>query len=64
VLGAGRQGTAAGYHVAIIAAAIAEGSIQSGVVLLENARTGTEFVKQAARRGFEVKLDPGSVNEV
>lgn len=49
------QGT--GYLIAIIAAAIARGCIQPGVIELENAMSGTDFVKQAAKRAFQVKLD-------
>jgi lysine 6-dehydrogenase len=55
------QGT--GYHTAIIAAAISLGDIDPGVIELENAMTSTEFVKQAALRGFEVQLELCSVSE-
>ena len=48
VLGPGRQGTAA---------AIAERAIKPGVIELENAMTGTEFVSEAAKRGFQVQLE-------
>lgn len=40
------QGT--GYHTAIIAATVAEGSIDSGVIEMEKAMTGSDFVTEAA----------------
>lgn len=56
------QGT--GYHTAIIAAAIAQGSIQPGVIELEKAMSGAQFVEEAPKRGFDVQLDIRNVGEM
>jgi hypothetical protein len=48
------QGT--GWHAAILLEAIVEGRTPRGVTPVELAMTGTEFVRQAALRGFEVQL--------
>lgn len=47
------QGT--GWHAAIMTEAIARGEIEPGVIPVERAMSGTEFVRQAALRGFEVE---------
>jgi lysine 6-dehydrogenase len=49
------QGT--GWHAAIVTAAIARGQTPKGVIAIEDAISGTEFVKQAALRDFKVSLD-------
>jgi len=48
------QGT--GWHAAILTHAIAEGRVPAGVVPVEKAMTGADFVARAAQRGFEVRL--------
>jgi lysine 6-dehydrogenase len=48
------QGT--GWHTSIITAAIAQGEIQKGVIPVEQAMSGSNFVKQASRRGFDVRI--------
>ncbi len=54
------QGT--GWHAAILTHAIAEGKVPAGVVPVEKAMSGKDFVAQAAQRGFDVQLNirPGS----
>jgi lysine 6-dehydrogenase len=49
------QGT--GWHASILTAAAAVGEITPGVVPVELAMSGAAFVKQAERRGFDVKRD-------
>ena len=49
------QGT--GWHAAILTHAIAEGKVPAGVVPVEKAMSGADFVAQAAQRGFEVQLN-------
>jgi lysine 6-dehydrogenase len=49
------QGT--GWHAAIFSGAIARGEVGHGVIPIENAMTGTDFVAQAKQRGFEVKME-------
>lgn len=49
------QGT--GWHAAILTIAIASGHITHGVIPLEKAMSGSDFVDEAAKRGFSVKLD-------
>jgi len=44
-----------GWHAAIMTEAIARGEIEPGVIPVERAMTGTEFVRQAALRGFQVE---------
>ncbi len=51
------QGT--GWHAAILTHAIAEGKVPAGVVPVEKAMTGADFVSQAAQRGFVVTLATG-----
>jgi lysine 6-dehydrogenase len=48
------QGT--GWHAAILTEAIAFGLVAPGVVAVENAMTGADFVSQARRRGFAVDV--------
>jgi len=48
------QGT--GWHAAILLEAIVEGSTPKGVIPVELAMSGAEFVRRAALRGFEVQL--------
>jgi len=49
------QGT--GWHAAILTMAIASGRVTHGVIPLETAMSGSDFVREAAKRGFNVKLD-------
>lgn len=46
-----------GWHASIVTAAIAAGSIPNGVIPVERAISGEEFVIQAKRRGFDVRRD-------
>ncbi len=48
------QGT--GWHTSIITAAIARGEIPQGVIPVEHAMSGSTFIDQAARRGFNVQI--------
>lgn len=48
------QGT--GWHASIITAAIAAGELRPGVIPVEKAMSGSDFVGRAALRGFEVHL--------
>jgi len=50
------QGT--GWHASILTIAIARGRITHGVIPLEKAMSGNDFVGEAAKRGFNIKLDP------
>jgi lysine 6-dehydrogenase len=47
------QGT--GWHAAILTGAIARGEVPKGVIPVEKAMSGSAFVEQAAKRGFQVK---------
>lgn len=47
------QGT--GWHGAILTGAIARGEVPKGVIPVENAMSGSAFVAQAAKRGFNVQ---------
>ncbi len=49
------QGT--GWHAAIMTAAIARGRVSKGVVPVETAMSGTEFVAEAEKRGFRVTME-------
>lgn len=49
------QGT--GWHAAILTHAIAEGKVPRGVAPVEQAMTGSDFVAEAAKRGFAVSLN-------
>lgn len=46
---------ATGWHAAILTEAIAHGHVPSGVIPVERAMTGTTFVEEARRRGFDVE---------
>lgn len=48
------QGT--GWHAAIMTAAIARGQVPKGVVPVEMAMSGSEFVAEAEKRGFQVAV--------
>jgi lysine 6-dehydrogenase len=48
---------ATGWHAAIMTEAIAMGRVPQGAVPVERALTGAEFVAEAQRRGFDVKLE-------
>lgn len=48
------QGT--GWHAAILTAAIARGQVRKGVVPVELAMSGKDFVAEAERRGFKIDL--------
>lgn len=47
------QGT--GWHASIITQAIAGGGVNAGVIPIEDAMSGTEFVDRAGQRGFEIE---------
>ena len=49
------QGT--GWHAAIMTAAIARGRVPKGVVPVESAMSGSEFVAEAEKRGFQITLE-------
>jgi lysine 6-dehydrogenase len=49
------QGT--GWHAAILTAAIARGRVPRGVVPVELAMPGSEFVAEAEKRGFRITVD-------
>lgn len=49
------QGT--GWHAAILTEAAVMGKVEPGVIPLEEAMKGEDFVAEAARRGFEVQLE-------
>jgi lysine 6-dehydrogenase len=49
------QGT--GWHAAIMTEAIVRGEVELGVIPVERAMSGTEFVRQAALRGFNVERE-------
>jgi lysine 6-dehydrogenase len=49
------QGT--GWHASILTAAIVAGRVPKGVIPVEQAMTGTAFVAEARKRGFDVRLD-------
>lgn len=46
------QGT--GWHASIVCQAIARGEIARGVIPIESAISGSRFVEEAGRRGFEI----------
>ncbi len=48
------QGT--GWHASILTHAIAKGEVPPGVIPLEKAMDGTTFVREAAKRGFDVQM--------
>ncbi len=48
------QGT--GWHAAILTAAIARGQVTRGVVPVELAMSGSAFVAEAEKRGFQIRL--------
>jgi lysine 6-dehydrogenase len=49
------QGT--GWHAAILTEAAVMGKVEPGVIPVERAMMGEDFVAEAARRGFEVQLE-------
>jgi lysine 6-dehydrogenase len=49
------QGT--GWHASILTHAVAKGNIPPGAIALEKAMDGSTFVSEAAKRGFDVKLN-------
>ena len=49
------QGT--GWHAAIMTAAIGRGRVPKGVVPVESAMSGSEFVAEAEKRGFRVTVE-------
>ena len=49
------QGT--GWHAAIMTAAIGRGRVPKGVVPVESAMSGSEFVAEAEKRGFQITLE-------
>jgi saccharopine dehydrogenase-like NADP-dependent oxidoreductase len=48
---------ATGWHAAILAEAIAAGRVPKGVVPVESAMWGSEFVAEARARGFDIRLE-------
>ncbi len=48
---------ATGWHAAILTHAIAGGKVAPGVIPVEKAMSGADFVTQAAQRGFDVRLE-------
>jgi lysine 6-dehydrogenase len=48
---------ATGWHAAIMTEAIAMGRVPAGAVPVEGALSGAEFVAEAERRGFDVRLE-------
>jgi len=54
------QGT--GWHASILAAAIAAGRVAKGVIPVEQAMTGKDFVAEGQRRGFRVDLRIGAAS--
>lgn len=54
------QGT--GWHAAIMLEAIAFGRVAKGVIPVEAAMSGEDFVTEGAKRGFKVeaRIEPGS----
>jgi len=49
------QGT--GWHAAIMTAAIGRGRVPKGVVPVESAMSGSEFVAEAEKRGFQITVE-------
>jgi len=49
------QGT--GWHAAIITAALAHAKVPFGVIPVEKAMSGTDFVDEASKRGFNIELE-------
>jgi lysine 6-dehydrogenase len=49
------QGT--GWHAAILTEAIAFGRVAKGVIPVEGAMSGADFVEQARRRGFAIEVE-------
>ena len=49
------QGT--GWHAAIMTAAIGRGRVPKGVVPVESAMSGSEFVADAEKRGFQITVE-------
>jgi lysine 6-dehydrogenase len=49
------QGT--GWHAAILTEAIASGRVPRGTIPVESAMTGANFVVEARRRGFDVRME-------
>ncbi len=48
---------ATGWHASILTAAILQGRVPKGVVPVERAMSGSDFVDEAARRGFNIRLE-------
>lgn len=45
-----------GWHAAILTHAVASGTVPAGAIPLEKAMDGSTFVREAAKRGFDVQL--------
>jgi len=56
------QGT--GWHAAILTEAIAFGRVARGVIPVEEAMSGTDFVAEAKRRGFTIDVQSKPVSEI
>ncbi len=48
---------ATGWHAAILTEAIARAQVRPGVVAVEEAMSGSDFVAEAGHRGFDVQLE-------
>lgn len=45
-----------GWHASILAIQIAKGLVARGTVSIENAISGTDFLKEAEKRNFDIKI--------
>ena len=45
-----------GWHASILAIQIAKGHIKKGAISIENAISGTDFLKEAEKRNFDIKI--------
>ncbi len=48
---------ATGWHAAIMTAAIASGRVPKGVIPVEHAMKGSDFIQEAQHRGFNIQLN-------
>jgi len=45
-----------GWHASILAIQIARGLVKKGAISIENAMSGTDFLKEAKKRNFDIKI--------
>ena len=45
-----------GWHASILAIQIAKGLLEKGALSIENAISGTDFLKEAEKRNFDIKI--------